>query len=376
MIRIPGPEGQGPGARRAGFTLIELLVVIAIIAVLIALLLPAVQSAREAARRSQCTNNMKQIGLALFNYEGSNGIFPPGGMNTPTGGYNGANNGLSWMALVLPFMEGTTTFNAVNVSLQIGSPGYLAAFQTAWYTTNKSFLCPSDGDNQNGFRTDNASDPTNGQYPFSVAPPNPNGGSLLDPISNYLGSFGDNYCIGALTGTGGPWETPSSVPLSTFVPGGRIGFPGYQGTTYDMSGQNINGGGMLRGMFDYQCMQTVSIASVTDGTSNTLAVGESLGAQRADNNFWQFNAATNGTTVPINFVTARIVCQDGQQFGSADWGCRFSYSNTGFKSKHPGGANFLFADGSVHFLKQTINMHTYCALGSRNGGEVISADGY
>ena len=363
---------------RRGFTLIELLVVIAIIAVLIALLLPAVQAAREAARRAQCTNNMKQIGLALFNYESSNNVFPPGGISFNVGGYNNPNsNGMSWMALTLPFMEGSNTYNAVNFNIpmgasQSGGTPYLLAIATAWYTTNKSFLCPSDGDNQNGYRADNSVDPVNGQYPNTVAPPNPTGGQAMDPVSNYLGSFGDNYCIGGLTGTGGPWETPITVPLTTVLPAGRIGWPGYQGTNADLSSSgNLPGSGSLRGMFDYQTMQIVSLASVTDGTSNTLAVGESLPAQRADNNFWQFNAATNGTTVPINYPTNQL---SPGYFGNSNWNSRFAYSNTGFKSKHPGGVNFLFADGSVHFLKQSINMNTYCALGSRNGGEVISAD--
>jgi prepilin-type N-terminal cleavage/methylation domain-containing protein/prepilin-type processing-associated H-X9-DG protein len=365
---------------RPGFTLIELLVVIAIIAVLISLLLPAVQSAREAARRAQCINNLKQIGLALFNYESANGVFPPGGMNTVPSGPGdpnwGANNGLSWQALILPQMEGTTVYNAFNFSLISTTGYYLMAFQTAWYTTNSTFLCPSDGDNQTGFRPDWTVDAQNGQYPATQAPPNPRGGGAMDPVTNYLGSFGDNYCIGSLTGTGGPWETPTSIWPP--IPGQpRIGWPGYQGTTADIQGNlpaaNGNSPGSLRGMFDYQTMQIVRLSSVTDGTSNTLAVGESLPAQRADNNLYQFNAATDGTTVPINYPTAQINCGG---FGTTNWNCRFAYSNTGFKSKHPGGGNFLFADGSVHFLKQSINMVTYCALGSRNGGEVISADAY
>ncbi len=368
---------QGISSPRRGFTLIELLVVIAIIAVLIALLLPAVQAAREAARRTQCVNNMKQIGLALMNYESTNSIFPPGGISTKTGGYGSNANGMSWAALTLPFMEGGNATNAVNFSLPVSNNAYyLAALATSWYTSNKAFLCPSDGDNQNGFRPDVTVDKANGQYPDTQAPNNPSGGQAMDPITNYLGSFGDNYCIGALTGTGGPWETPTTVPLGTVVPGGRIGWPGFQGTTADINsnGNVLTGSGSLRGMFDYQTTQTVTIASVTDGTSNTLFVGESLPAQRADNNFWQYNAATDGTTVPINYPCT-LTTPVGA-FGTSIWNSRFSYANTGFKSKHPGGANFTFVDGSVHFIKATINMNTYCALGSRAGGEVVSSDQY
>ncbi len=317
---------------------------------------------------------MKQIGLALLNYESTFAIFPPGGISTLAGGYGSNANGMSWMALTLPFIEGGNVTNAVNFSVPVNDNNYLPILATAWYTTNKAFLCPSDGDNQNGFRPDNSADQLNGQYPNTVAPNNPTGGSAMDPISNYLGSFGDNYCIGGLTGSGGPWETPITVPLSTPVAGGRIGWPGFQGTNASLasSGNLPDSGGALRGMFDYQTCQVVTLASVTDGTSNTLFVGESLPAQRADNNFWQYNAATDGTTVPINYPCT----QTSGGFGTSNWNSRFAYSNTGFKSKHPGGANFTFVDGSVHFVKATINMHTYCALGSRNGGEVISSDQY
>jgi prepilin-type N-terminal cleavage/methylation domain-containing protein len=120
MRQARRPEGL------RGFTLIELLVVIAIIGVLISLLLPAVQSAREAARRIQCTNNLKQIGLAFANYESANSIYPPGGM-TLVQGYSDAgswgdqtsNNGVSWVALVLPYLEQGTTYSAVNFSYGI-----------------------------------------------------------------------------------------------------------------------------------------------------------------------------------------------------------------------------------------------------------------
>ena len=126
-------------------------------------------------------------------------------------------------------------------------------------------------------------------------------------------------------------------------------------------------------MFDVNNGQTVRLASVTDGTSNTIAAGEVLPAQRADNNVWEWNSGGYGTTVPINYpCTVELYVSAG--WGSSNWASRCAYTNTGFKSKHPGGANFVFVDGSVHFLKQTIAMTTYCALGSRAGGEVISAD--
>jgi len=367
--------------------------VIAIIAVLIALLLPAVQAAREAARRIQCTNNLKQLQLACANYEDVNHVFPLGAMVNVHGpsdaGWDGqmGNNGVSWIALILPQIEQSPIFNSINFQVVIGFPGGLAQadFATAWYTKINALQCPSDGD-QNGFRGDGNSPGDNGlmQYGVTAAPLPPGGGTRMVPVTNYLASFGDNYCIGGLTqGTFFPTETPYTLPLSTSNPppfGVRIGWPGYQGSYADLNGKlptdpaYVGPAGSLRGMFDPGFNQVVSIASVTDGTSNTISAGESLPAQRADNNVWQFSANSNGTTVPINYPTP-LSCDFGG-FGTSNFASRCSYANTGFKSKHPGGANFAFADGSVHFLKQTMSMATYCALGSRAGGEVLSADSY
>jgi prepilin-type processing-associated H-X9-DG protein len=363
--------------------LIELLVVIAIIAVLIALLLPAVQSAREAARRAQCTNNLKQLGLAYLNYESANGVFPLGAMTGVTNAANSSwgsqlnNNGVSWVALTLPYFEQGNIWNSINFSVAITTSLAQPDFATAWYTKIATLQCPSDGD-QDGFRGDGYQGAGGlGQYCVTAAPLPPGGGTPMVPVTNYIASFGDNYCIGALTmGTFFPTETPYTTWPP--VPGQpRIGWPGYQGTYADIMANLPPTGspGSLRGMFDCTTNQVVRLSSVTDGTSNTLAAGESLPAQRADNNVWQYSANADGTTVPINFPTP-LNCDTAGGFGTPNWASRCSYANTGFKSKHPGGANFVFVDGSVHFLKQSIAMTTYCALGSRNGAEVVSADQY
>jgi prepilin-type N-terminal cleavage/methylation domain-containing protein/prepilin-type processing-associated H-X9-DG protein len=376
-------EGFMRSRRKCGFTLIELLVVIAIIGVLIALLLPAVQAAREAGRRAQCINNLKQIGLAFANYESATGVFPLGAMTGVTG-VNGSdwgtqlnNNGVSWVALVLPYLEQNPVYNSINFQVHVLDGLAQPDFATAWYTKLGVLQCPSDGD-QDGFRADgNSGGGGLGQYAVTSAPLPPAGGNRMVPVTNYLASFGDNYCIGALTqGTFFPTETPYTVWPP--VPGQpRIGWPGYQGTYADINANLPPQGtpGTLRGMFDPTTNQKVTMASVTDGTSNTIAAGESLPAQRADNNVWQYSANANGTTVPINYPTP-LNCDTAGGFGTPNWASRCSYANTGFKSKHPGGANFLFVDGSVHFLKVSIAMPTYCALGSRAGGEVVSSDSY
>ena len=354
--------------RRPGFTLIELLVVIAIIAVLIALLLPAVQSAREAARRAQCVNNMKQLGLAIHNYHDTALAFPPGAMSTnPSQGWGAwSNNSVTWRVLILPQMEQTAKYNSFNFDLKVGGLESAAA-ATSWYASVNSFLCPSDGNHDNGFRPANI--PT-GQYPMYGPPPRPGGGALACPIVNYNMSFGDNYAIGNLSNGGvNPWETPCAGPA---LGQPRIGQPGFWGTSFDCAITSATGGGQMRGFSDYRTMNNTNMAGVLDGTSNTILVGEALPDQDANNEFWTATSAASGVTIPINWRTDLAV--DG--FGSTNWNSRLSYAARGFKSRHPGGANFLFADGSVKFIKNSINRVTYCAIGSRNGGEVVSADAY
>ena len=353
-----------------GFTLIELLVVIAIIAVLIALLLPAVQAAREAARRAQCVNNMKQLGLAIHNYEGSNGCFPLGAVaTTPSQGWGAwANNGFTWRVLILPQLEQTALYNSLNFNIIESNEGSGAAQATAWYTKVNAFVCPSDGLNTGVLP---ASVPT-GQYPMYGPPTNPSGGGQGVMGVNYHMSHGDNYTIGNLSNVGSnPWESACG---STTPP--QIGFPGFWGTGFDCAITSATGGGAMRGFSDYRTGNFTNMAGVTDGTSNTLLVGESLPAEDANNEFFTATSASMGVTIPLNWSTKRSTCTDGQAFGTNDLGCRFSYAGHGFKSRHPGGVNFLFADGSVHFLKNSINRVTIANLGSRNGGEVVSADAY
>jgi prepilin-type N-terminal cleavage/methylation domain-containing protein/prepilin-type processing-associated H-X9-DG protein len=379
QFSFEGEEGLMSSSRysppRRGFTLIELLVVIAIIAVLIALLLPAVQAAREAARRAQCTNNLKQIGIALHNYISSFDTVPTGGISNHNQKPNtGKANLLGWRALILSQMEQGVLYNALNVNQAIGGTGNY----TAWSTVLNTWLCPSDGKNNNGARphvgakSGAAFANPDGQSPASGPPINPATGQAAQvvPVSNYAGSFGDNYCGGRLS-QGLPWET---FPASAAKPGQpRIGHDGYWGTSND--------NGSLRGFFDYITVQTVTLAGVTDGLSNTIIVGEVLPYRVADSNFYCYNGSTAGLTVPLNwnsnsFPAADPACNGQWQKPGAPLGCRYSAAAKGFASEHPGGGNFLFADGSVRFLKQSIAMATYCALGSRSGGEIVSADAF
>jgi prepilin-type N-terminal cleavage/methylation domain-containing protein/prepilin-type processing-associated H-X9-DG protein len=369
---------------RLGFTLIELLVVISIIAVLIALLLPAVQSAREAARRAQCINNLKQIGLSLHNYHQAFGSFATGGIGVSGNMWAPTSNMLTWRVMVLPFMEQGSVYNAINLDYHntfLGlDPG---SAYTVWVTVFSSWLCPSDGKNNNGLMP--SENPVNGTYVADGPPINPATGlkTTVTATTNYSGSWGDNFNGGPLDG-GLPWETPWT--LTTLAPGQvRIGWHGYWGTSFGLGSCGnpgfCPGGGVLRGMFDYSTLQTANIDSVIDGTSNTFMVGEVLPYQSTDIAFYIFTGGTSGTCVPLNwdsnsFPGDQPPCAFCWQGPTCPTNCRFSAASRGFKSAHPGGANFCFADGSVHFVKSTISLITYCALGSRAGGEVLSSGSY
>jgi len=344
------PAGR---TERRGFTLIELLVVIAIIAVLIALLLPAVQSAREAARRAQCINNLKQMGLALYNYESAQGCYPPGVIihNKATDqafgcAGNGAQRMHGFFTLILPYMEATAQANAINFNFPARhAPGVTYFGQlpglvnlTALRTEVAAYLCPSDTKRTPGSGTNIADQQQNGYSPGSYA-----------------------ISIGTLD-TIRWW----------------FGCPNY-----------IEADGAFSRDFHYR------IADIVDGTSNTLFVGE---ASRYVNdepffNFWSAMAwfgsrAGNGTTRPQGFATtvprpnANLAIPEPpgtlSPTGWIDaWLQNPVYQNAGqfgFRSQHPGVVNFLFGDGTVRPIKNSINILIYRQASTRNGREVISAD--
>jgi prepilin-type N-terminal cleavage/methylation domain-containing protein/prepilin-type processing-associated H-X9-DG protein len=358
---------------RRGFTLIELLVVIAIIAVLIALLLPAVQAAREAARRAQCSNNMKQIGLAMHNYHTGNNSFPMGGTYAWAGStYNYSTSWGTWsaQALMLGFLEQQPLYNAANFSWAVGMYQAWNINSTVSCAIINSFICPSDG----------------------LSPQNPQGQIWSGATNNYFASVGTS---------------------TSYNPG----------TSNQTTGVFTQGG------------MTYGVQAITDGTSNTIAFGESLvGDGTIATVKWRDGPVlTTGSAMPSNgyvldvrqyntlVLTDLQACsqglmaqtssgtgsqnQKGFRWAEADGG--FSLFNTivppnstqypfawcalgrsssssnasggqyqGTSSNHPGGCNFLFADGSVHFLKSSISLQTYWALGTRASGEVLSSDQY
>ncbi len=372
-----------PRTRRA-FTLIELLVVIAIIAVLIALLLPAVQAAREAARRAQCTNNLKQIGLAMHNYNSQQNCFPPQVQN---GGYKSAWGGgiffdpwpLDWTASILSQMEQVPMYNSINFDFSAGVSGPFN--RTVLAQKVSSLMCPSED------MKIPAASSTNGWKSYHA---NVGGPSV---IMSWTGMF---------------------TTLQT-----------------DAYGQN--------GVYANSNCGVVDLSSVTDGTSNTCMVSEthlgsgnaapvllSAAQRRGDTYMWRptggqtttgYDMGPAGVSIALAFVkSCQSIPGSSPAFGTLAppngnywiggnpgscmlWDAYNHFmppntiacdsttdGNTGGygsvpdafppASNHPGGVNIVFADGSVHFIKNSTNLSTWWSLGTRNGNEVISSDQY
>jgi prepilin-type N-terminal cleavage/methylation domain-containing protein/prepilin-type processing-associated H-X9-DG protein len=338
-------SGRG---RAHGFTLIELLVVIAIIAVLIALLLPAVQAAREASRRVQCVNNLKQIGLAIANYESALGSLPTGAINTNQAEQCTGNRCANAFEFIMPFLELGAQYNSINFNFR-SNVFDATANATSMATKVNTYVCPSDFPN----------------YPLPFDP------------SKYIGTAQTSY--GMVLGNMEILLHVNQNPPTTMSNCGRVAPDGPFGIEF-----------------------TYRTVDITDGLSNTLFFGETsrftnepstYGTGSSYFNTWVLTGHTpipddmNGHrpqgmayTVPqINAPAQRysvINVMSYTTYSGWDSSGSLTYGQFGFRSMHPGGANFLAGDGSVKFLKQSINPDVYQALGTRAGGEVISSDSY
>jgi prepilin-type N-terminal cleavage/methylation domain-containing protein/prepilin-type processing-associated H-X9-DG protein len=317
---------------RPGFTLIELLVVIAIIAVLIALLLPAVQAAREAGRRAQCVNNLKQIGLAMHNYHESRNALPAAEMT-----FLGLPNGTNFSALsqALPYLEQSTLFNALNFSMPDVDP----TNNTVMLANINNLICPSD-------------------------PYNPN--AALGAQTNYMADMGNGIV----------WQSSNFYP-NTGLPMPNGVFYGNSATTFAAITDGLSNTGFYseRVVGDATTGIVSPIADVFFDPGAPTTIADAIAQCQALNIYNPANQIPMVMGVPWvdgQHITLHVTTPNTRS-------CGFFIVNRAImppSSKHPGGVNLLLGDGSVRFIKDTINPVTWSALGSRNGGEIISADGY
>jgi len=353
------------------FTLVELLVVIAIIGILVALLLPAIQAAREAARRTKCVNNLKNVALACLNYESSRKALPPGSLlvlDPKTGGAAGTQSGLGWQVLILPFIEesGVSEDALVKYTANGTADAYSSAMDALNSLLLPMYLCPSDGDIV--YLKDK----------FDAGAQNRHGIS-------YVGVTGSFH---ARTGSCPATKVPGSYCVTGSAPGSLFAINNYDGL-------------LIHGW-------PVRLKTATDGLSKTLMVGERWYQARA----WTIGAYYTGTTDPSGGSGrgASVVPPDGPQPNTAWFSCKnlsdkvpinydlktqcyqlhvnatdrpndlptsctspgLGINTLPFASFHPAGVNFSYGDGNVQWMSNDIDINLYLALGSRNGGEVFS----
>lgn len=308
--------------RRGAFTLVELLVVIAIIGVLVALLLPAVQAAREAARRMQCTNHLRQLSLSLHNFHDVNGTFPK---QTSPGGATG----VSWLCLVLPYIEQKSLADQVQPTLASYASGQNANRILGRYKI-PGFYCPSYVEQRSG--------------------------SNIDDITGFGNAYGTHY-----VGNMGPISTSSTNTAYNYNPStqGLLACDGilpFHPTIITANPTNPEG---------------VRIAMVTDGTSNTLMVFEvawkglelSPGSYRS----WIRGISWNGDSTGAKNIQNAM--------NTVRYNGSSNFNSTSLGSNHPAGCNLGMADGSVRFLSKNIDLNlVLLPLASRAGGESVSVD--
>jgi prepilin-type N-terminal cleavage/methylation domain-containing protein/prepilin-type processing-associated H-X9-DG protein len=331
---------------RRAFTLVELLVVIAIIGVLVALLLPAIQAARESARRTQCTNNMKQIGLGMTNYEVAKKHYPPGELK-PSGVATGG--GLAWSCWFLPYIEEQTLFGLMDLKIDMRSePNWQADLSGPTNTPIPVYLCPSMSRRQN----------RRGEY-----------GRLTDFNDNGVYQSGSGEGLGAIDyiGISGPGK-------NCINPTTRKAYGDNRGILLNMAS-----GGPCFSTSQECSAKTVPVRKIADGLTNTILVAECSGRGVADSNGdapggENINELDGAWASKSNIGKIKLnVDVDG--ISAINPPPNINWAEEEMFSDHPGGANVLMCDGSVRFLTEETHYHIYYALCTRDGAEIIPDNG-
>jgi prepilin-type N-terminal cleavage/methylation domain-containing protein len=319
----------------SGFTLVELLVVIAIIAVLIALLLPAVQGARESARRTQCGNNLKQIGVALQAYHTANSRLPAGAFYSSTEpGVSGvvANSPMTWASAILPQLEALPHYDAFNFARVMSDAANLTAVTTAV----PGYICPSDPEGSQPIRDDRC---------------------------RLTSAYAQRHMALWYPGSVGPvW--PGAACMFCTNTASSSGNPCCQGSNY---GQNGDGPGVF-----VRWAVPITFDHVRDGLSNTILAGEALPGENLHNMAFGPNMPLAATNIPINtFATPSeqlLPGMDDSQRHAANRHQRMQ----GYKSRHVGACGFLRADGSMTFVDETVEPQILWAMGTKAGRESLT----